>query len=102
MAMISFGFKMWCSRYEHIKSNQQQRDEYRHQLTILAGYYDEVWSIDGKTVKVIAKSLKWSKMKPETRREFYKAVNRVLWQKQFKNCQDQQILMQLKGFDFVE
>ena len=102
MAMIGFGFEYWVSQYDHIKSTAEQREEYRHDLTILAGYYDEIYSLDGRTVKIKAKSLKWSKMKPETRREFYKAVNRVLWKNQFTGDVDQSVLLKLKGFDFVE
>lgn len=102
MAMISFGYKYWVGGYEHIKSTSEQKESYRKDLTIVAGYYNELFSLDGKSITIQAKSLKWSKMKPETRREFYKAINRVLWQKQFSGCQDQSILMKLKEFDFAE
>ena len=55
-------------------------EEFRHDLIILAGYYDVTYKYDG-TLRLKAKSLKWSEMNEETFGHLYSATIDVILQK---------------------
>jgi len=60
-ALLSYAYQCWEPPHNDVTPARKDFDAFRRQLTILAGYYDVVYKIDGK-FEVIAKSLKYSAM----------------------------------------
>lgn len=56
------------------------KDQFRKDVTILAGYYEPIFGVDG-SVKLQAKSLQWSKMTEEEFTKLYDATLDVILQK---------------------
>ena len=71
-AFFNFCFQYWQGDKEFL-SESKQFDVFRKNLTVLAGFYDEFWTIKG-TVRIEAKSLAYSKMEPEEFEECYTAL----------------------------
>ena len=84
-----FAFFNFC--FEHWKSDREFMDEpgqknvFRKHLTVLAGYYDSYYGIDG-SVRVEAKSLSYANMEQQEFEEFYSALIAVAMRKIFKGC----------------
>ena len=76
-ALANKAFSHWSadSTKDRYKTNKTQFESFREQLTILAGYFDEVYAIDG-SVRLIAKSWSFGDMTQEQFEHFYSA----LWQ----------------------
>ena len=76
-ALANKAFAHWCAdgTKDQYKTHKTQFESFREQLTVLAGYYDEVYAIDG-SVRLIAKSLSFGSMDQEQFEHFYSA----LWQ----------------------
>ena len=76
-ALANKAFSYWSadSTKDRYKTNKAQFESFREQLTILAGYFDEVYAIDG-SVRLIAKSWSFGNMTQEQFEHFYSA----LWQ----------------------
>ena len=76
-ALANKAFSHWSadSTKDRYKTNKAQFESFREQLTILAGYFDEVYAIDG-SVRLIAKSWSFGNMTQEQFEHFYSA----LWQ----------------------
>ena len=76
-ALANKAFSHWSadSTKDRYKTNKAQFESFREQLTILAGYFDEVYAIDG-SVRLIAKSWSFVNMTQEQFEHFYSA----LWQ----------------------
>ena len=76
-ALANKAFAHWSadSTKDRYKTNKAQFESFREQLTILAGYFDEVYAIDG-SVRLIAKSWSFGNMTQEQFEYFYSA----LWQ----------------------
>ena len=55
-------------------------DEFRHDLVILAGYFDVTYKYDG-TLRLKAKSLKWAEMNEDTFAAMYSACLDAILQK---------------------
>ena len=71
-AFFNFCFQYWkCDR--GFLSEAKQFDHFRKELTKVAGFYDEVWDINGN-LRLEAKSLAYSSMKPDDFEECYKAL----------------------------
>lgn len=69
---FSFCFQYWkCDR--EFLSEAKQLEVFRKNLTVLAGFYDEFWTIKG-TLRIEAKSLAYSNMEPDEFEECYKAM----------------------------
>jgi hypothetical protein len=56
------------------------KDQFRKDITVMAGYYDPVFTVHGD-VKLEAKSLQWSKMTEEDFAKLYSATIDVILQK---------------------
>ena len=68
---FNFCFQYWKS--DRVFANEQtQKEEFRKDLTIQAGFYDEVWNLRGE-LKVVAKSLAYHNMLPEEFEACYNA-----------------------------
>lgn len=76
-ALANKAFAHWCAdgTKDQYKTHKTQFESFREQLTILAGYFDEVYAIDG-SVRLIAKSWSFGNMTQEQFEHFYSA----LWQ----------------------
>lgn len=96
-----FGFFSFCCihYYGDIEAakNEYNLDYVRKQLTILAGYSEQVFNRDGG-FKVVARSLKYEKMSPEERGEFYKRLVDAALENVFDRTTDDNILNQVKGW----
>ena len=69
---FNFCFQYWkCDR--EFLSEAKQLEVFRKNLTVLAGFYDEFWTIKG-TLRIEAKSLAYSNMEPDEFEECYKAM----------------------------
>lgn len=71
-AFFQYCFQYYVSHLEHL-SEYAQFDKFRKDLTILAGYKEEYYSLDG-SVRVEAKSLEFGKMDQDEFEECYQAL----------------------------
>lgn len=94
-AFFNFCFKYWASDKGHMEESGQL-DAFRKELTVLAGYYDTYYNIDGD-VRLVAKSLSYASMDPETFEACYKALISAAMVNIFKGADDR-IYDQLVGF----
>ena len=73
----TFAFLHFC--FQHWQSDREFMDEsaqfelFRKQLTVLAGYYNQLHHIDG-SFRLEAKSLSYGSMEPEDFEKFYNAA----------------------------
>ena len=71
-AFLNFCFEHWsCDR--DCLNLQAQFNRFRNQLTVLAGYYIELYNINGE-VRVEAQSISYSGMEQEDFEKFYHAL----------------------------
>jgi hypothetical protein len=77
-ALIAFAFDHWTppNMYEG-RVAIRDRDSFRKQLTIAAGYHHTVLQLDG-TVRLEARSIAWDQMGEQEFHDLYEAVTRVL------------------------
>lgn len=74
-ALLNTAFELWESPDGVIKSFDNFRDE----VTIGAGYYEQVWSIGG-ILKLIPKSISFSKMdEAEFEKVYSNTIDYILW-----------------------
>ena len=83
-AFFSFCFEHWVSDKEYM-SDKGQRDCFRRNLTVIAGYYDTYHTIKGET-RIEAKSLSYASMTPEDFEECYKALIAAAIRTIFQGC----------------
>ena len=94
-----FGFFAFCTNY-YYGDMEAAKDEYsvkyvRNKLTVIAGYFKQVWSRDGTSFELIPLSLSYGKMTPETRQEFYKKITDAALKRVFDKTTDQNVINQL-------
>ena len=95
-----FAFLVFC--FEHWKGDNEFQDEprqfdvFRANLTVLAGFYDSYYKIDG-SVRIEAKSLSYGSMKQEEFEQFYNAVINAALKNIFKT-NDEVIYQRLLSF----
>lgn len=95
-----FEFFQFC--FAHWKSDREFMDEsgqfnlFRKNLTVLAGYYDEYFKINGE-VRIEAKSLAYGSMEQTEFEKLYQALIQASMRHIFKNS-DQQTYDKLMGF----
>ena len=79
MALFNVGFEAWDpgELLYHGVPVAKQFDQFRKDITVLAGYYDSVVNFKGE-VRLVAKSLSFSSMPQEARESLYSAVINVL------------------------
>lgn len=98
-AFMRYCFDHWdesLTKHKHKKPSVQFH-EFRSELTILSGYYDEVYSING-SVKLVARSISYSKMAEEDIQAFYSALINAALEHIFKGCNDDNITNRLMSF----
>ena len=83
-AFFNFCFEHWVSDKEYM-SDKGQRDCFRRNLTVIAGYYDTYHTIKGET-RIEAKSLSYASMTPEDFEECYKALIAAAIRTIFQGC----------------
>ena len=94
-AFFNFCFEYWKGDNE-FQCEQKQFDVFRDHLTVLAGYYDSYYGIDGR-VRIEAKSISYSNMSQEDFESLYNAlINAAL--KNIFNTMDENTYQQLLGF----
>ena len=93
-----FAFFAFCTRH-YYGDNEAHKDSFqlefvREKLTILAGYHRQVFNRDGGfTLK--AQSLKYEKMAPEKRGEFYQKIVTAAMANVFDRTTDENTINQL-------
>lgn len=85
-ALFNLGFEAWEPGELEYRGEKvaKQFDQFRRDITILAGYYDTTISFRGD-VRLMAKSLNFSSMGQDEREELYSAVINVLLAKVLTN-----------------
>ena len=94
-ALLNFSFNYWKSDREFM-DEAGQFDVFRSNLTVLAGYYDSYYKLDG-SVRIEAKSLSYGNMSQQEFESFYSALINTAMDKIFKGC-DKKTENQLMGF----
>lgn len=96
---LQFCFEHWCASRtdEQFKANGAQFDTFRKHLTVLAGYRDVTYTIDGR-MRVEPKSLAFANMEQAEFEECYSALINAALAHVFNNTKDQRILNQLMSF----
>ena len=94
-----FAFFAFCTNY-YYGDMEACKDEYsvkyvRNKLTVIAGYFKQVWSRDGTSFELIPLSLSYEKMTPEVRQEFYKKITDAALKRVFDKTTDQNVINQL-------
>lgn len=90
-ALVDFGFQHWepgslsGARHEGI-TPLRSKERFRHDLTILAGFFEQEIRIDG-SLRVVAQSISFGDMEEAEFSELYDGVKDVLWEKVFSNIQ---------------
>ena len=97
-----FGFFAFCTNY-YYGDMEAHKDEYsvlyvRNKLTVIAGYFKQVWSRDGTSFELIPLSLKYDSMAPEVRQEFYKKIVDAALNRVFDKTTDENVLNQLRSW----
>ncbi|MDP8078354.1 DUF1367 family protein [Phocoenobacter skyensis] len=98
-AFFNFCFHYWTTentQWENLDT-PAQFDEFRKNLTILAGYFETVTTIKGD-VKYRARSLAFGEMDQEEFEQCYKALITAAIKSVFNNTKDENILNQLYAF----
>jgi hypothetical protein len=85
-ALLTLGFEHWDAGRKHKSYKgvevQKNFDRFREDITVLAGYYDQVFGIDGK-MKLVAKSISFGSMEQDEFEQLYSATINVLLDKVF-------------------
>ena len=94
-----FAFFAFCTRH-YYGDDDAHKDEYqlnyvRGKLTVIAGYYKQVWSRDGTSFELVPLSLSFDKMLPEVRQEFYSKIIDAALKRVFDRTTDDRILNEL-------
>jgi hypothetical protein len=97
-----FGFFSFCTNY-YYGDMEAYKDEYsvlyvRNKLTVIAGYFKQVYSRDGTSFELIPLSLKYESMEPEVRQEFYKKIVDAALNRVFDKTTDENVLNQLRSW----
>jgi len=97
-----FAFSKFCASYyygtQEADLSQDQIDLVRKKLTIVAGYYKQVFLRDGERFELIPQSISYAKMSPEEREVFYSKMIDAAIKKVFSKDTDQKIIDRLTGF----
>lgn len=92
---LNFCFEFWKGTNE-FQNEAKQFDVFRNHLTVLAGFYDSYYGIDGR-VRVEAHSLSFASMDQEEFEKFYHAAISVAMKEVFKTV-DENTLNKLMSF----
>ena len=94
-ALLNFSFQYWKSDREFM-DEAGQFDVFRAQLTVMAGYYDAYYKLDG-SARIEAKSLSYGNMSQQEFEAFYSALINTVMDKVFRGC-DKETENKLMGF----
>lgn len=95
-SFLQFVYHHFSDPNEHL-GPARSFDLFRKNLTILAGYYDEIYSYDG-SVRLEVKSLSYGSMSQSDFEEFYKAVISAAMQHVFVGSTDENLYNQLLSY----
>lgn len=98
-AFFGFCFAHWAAENAGYECSDEytQKEEFRKNLTILAGFFDVVTTIRGET-KVRAKSLAYGNMEPDEFERCYSAMINAAIKHLFNGTTDRNTLNQLQSF----
>ena len=105
-ALFNFAFDNWDAPSLEYKGEPvaKEFDQFRKDITILAGHYEAVTNLKGE-VRLKAKSLAFSEMDDEVFGKVYQSILGVVWrkvlaQRGYKSENDvERIMSQLMGFE---
>ena len=95
-AFLNFCFSYWSSEKEFLDESAQF-DVFRKHLTVLAGYYIQLFNIKGD-IRIEAKSLSYGSMTPEEFEQCYNAMIGAAIKNIFNGLENPNIEHQLMGF----
>lgn len=95
-AFFNFCFEYYVSSLESAV-HERQFEVFRSELTVLAGYYDEFYTIRG-SVRIEAKSISYANMTQEEFEHLYSSLINAAIKHVFNNTKDENILNQLYNF----
>lgn len=107
MKLLRFAFDHWEPAIDPATGMPAEKnfDQFRKDLTVLAGYFDRVFSLDG-SFKLVAHSLAFDKMDEDRFKEVYRALLAVIWKQIFEGKrgyysekQIDSIVSQLLGYE---
>ena len=98
-SFLQFCFEHWSADKtdDRFKTSAAQFDTFRKNLTVLAGYKDVTFTIDGR-LRVDAKSLAFNQMEQDEFEECYSALINAAIAHVFGGTTDRKILDKLTGF----
>ena len=97
-----FGFFQFCTIH-YYGDIEASKDEYklnyvRNKLTVIAGYYRQIWSRDGTAFELVPLSLSYDKMEPDERGDFYVRITKAALKRVFDRTTDEEIINELLGW----
>ena len=98
-AFFNFVFNYWSAdktEWQYFDESKQF-DTFRKNLTVLAGFKEVTYTIDGR-VRVEAKSLAYGNMEPEEFEQCYKAIITAAIENIFDNTTNQSTIDELYSF----
>lgn len=88
-ALFNFCFQYWAGGHE-FQDESLQFDEFRKELTKTAGFYDQVFDLQGKFT-IVAKSLSFGSMDQEEFEQCYSAIIQAAMTNIFRTADEQQL-----------
>ncbi len=95
-AFLNFAFAYWGGECE-FQDEAAQFDSFRKQLTIQAGYYNQVWTLDGQGFTLEAKSLSYASMEQTEFEEFATAMQNAAMRTIFQGA-NERVIQELISF----
>lgn len=88
-AFFNFCFQYWAGGHE-FQDESLQFDEFRKELTKTAGFYDQVFDLQGNFT-IVAKSLSFGSMDQEEFEQCYNAIIQAAMTNIFRSADEQQL-----------
>lgn len=97
-ALFNVGFEYWEPGEISCKYGVPEKNfnQYRGDVTILAGYYEVYTRLDGST-RVVPKSLKYEKMSDDEKEKLYSSVINVLLKHIFNGYTEEEVIRMATG-----
>lgn len=91
-ALLNFGFEYWKPGEISSKHGIPEKnfEQFREDITILAGYYTTVIRLDG-SVRILAKSIAFGSMEQDEFEKLYNSVINVILNKIFKGMEEKEL-----------
>ena len=93
---FSVAFNYWRGDCE-FQEESAQFDSFRKQLTVQAGYYNQVWTLDGQGFTLEAKSLSFGNMNQTEFEEFSVAMQNAAMKTIFQGA-NERVIQELMDF----